>query len=102
MTVSVGGDDGKPRPALVIQSDLCADLPSVVVCPLATTLRRDADLFRIDVTPSALNGLHQPLQLAGDKITVVPLSTIGVVMGKAEDALLLRVGRALALFQGIA
>ena len=45
VTVATSGDYGKPRPALVVQSDLFAELPSVVICPLTTTLRDDADLI---------------------------------------------------------
>jgi mRNA interferase MazF len=101
VTVSVAGDYGKPRPALVVQSDLFAELPSVVICPLTTTLRTDADQFRLEVEPSSQNGLRQLSQIAVDKITVVPAFKIGEVIGRADDALLLRVNRALALFLSI-
>jgi mRNA interferase MazF len=101
VTVAAPGDHGKPRPALVVQSDLFAELPSVVICPLTTTIRTDADLFRLDVEPSPHNGLRQPSQIAIDKITVIPADKFGAVIGRADDALLLRVNRALALFLGI-
>ncbi len=101
VTVATPGDYGKPRPALIVQSDLFADLPSVVICPLTSTIRTDADQFRIDVAPSAQNGLRELSQIAIDKITVVPGLKIGGVIGVAEDALLLRVNRALALFLSI-
>ena len=101
VTVATAGDYGKPRPALVVQSDLFAELPSVVICPLTTTIRTDADQFRIDVEPSQQNGLRQPSQIAIDKITVAPQGKIGAVIGNADDTLLLRVNRALALFLSI-
>jgi mRNA interferase MazF len=101
VTVSVAGDYGKPRPALVVQSNLFAELPSVVICPLTTLIRTDADQFRLEVEPSVHNGLRQLSQIAIDKITVVPAAKIGEVIGKADDALLLRVNRALALFLSI-
>ena len=101
VVVATSGDYGKPRPALVVQSDLFAELPSVVICPLTTTLRDDADQFRLDVDPSKRNGLREVSQIAIDKITVVPVAKIGDVIGEAGDALLLRVNRALALFLGI-
>lgn len=100
--IAVQGDYGKPRPALVVQSDFFAGLPSVVVCPLTTTLRSDADQFRISVQPSPSNGLRQASQITIDKIVAVPVAKIGTVIGRADDALLLRVNRALALFLGIA
>jgi mRNA interferase MazF len=101
VTVAAPGDYGKPRPALVVQSDLFDELPSVVICPLTTTLRDDADLFRLDVAPSPRNGLREPSQIAIDKITVVPSTKIGAAIGSADDALLLRVNRALAVFLSI-
>ncbi len=101
VTTAAAGDYGKPRPALVVQSDLFAELPSLVICPLTTTIRTDADQFRLDVEPSPQNGLRELSQIAIDKITVVPSAKIGAVIGAAEDALLLRVNRALALFLSI-
>jgi mRNA interferase MazF len=99
--VATAGDYGKPRPALIVQSDLFSELPSVVICPLTTTIRTDADQFRLDVSPSPENGLRDVSQLTIDKITVVPIAKIGKVIGSADDALLLRVNRALALFLSI-
>jgi len=101
VTVATAGDYGKPRPALAVQSDLFAELPSVVICPLTTTIRTDADQFRLDVKPSSGNGLRQLSQVAIDKITVIPLDKIGEVIGNADDTLLLRVNRALAVFLSI-
>jgi mRNA interferase MazF len=101
VVVATSGDYGKPRPALVVQSDLFSELPSAVICPLTTTLRDDADQFRLEVDPSKRNGLREVSQIAIDKITVVPVAKIGGVIGEAGDALLLRVNRALALFLGI-
>jgi mRNA interferase MazF len=101
VTIAVPGDYGKPRPALVVQSDLFAELPSVVICPLTTTIRTDADLFRLEVEPSPRNGLRQLSQIAIDKMTVIPVGKVGAVIGQADDALLLRVNRALTLFLGI-
>ncbi len=101
VTIAVPGDYGKPRPALVVQNDLFAELPSVVVCPLTSMVRSDADLFRLDVEPTPGNGLRQLSQIAVDKITVVPVAKVGDVIGMADDALLLRVNRALALFLSI-
>jgi mRNA interferase MazF len=102
VTVVAPGDYGKPRPALIVQSDLFDGLPSVVICPLTSLIRDDADQFRLDVKPSPQNGLREPSQIAIDKITVVHSAKIGTVIGRADDALMLRVNRALALFLGIA
>lgn len=97
VVVATPGDFGKPRPALVVQSNLFDELSSVVVCPLTSMLRHDADQFRLDVHPSTRNGLREISQIAIDKITTLPAAKIG----EADDTLLLRVNRALALFLGI-
>ena len=101
VTVAAPGDYGKPRPALVVQSDLFSELPSVVICALTTTLRDDAAQLRLDVAPTLQNGLRQPSQIAIDKITIVPATKVGAAIGIADDALILRVNRALALFLSI-
>ena len=99
MVVATSGDYGKPRPVLIVQSELFAELPSVVICPLTTTLRNDADQFRLEAEPSDRNGLREVSQIAIDKITVIPVAKIGSVIGEADDALL---NRPLALFLSIA
>ena len=101
VTVAVPGNYGKPRPALVVQSDLFNELPSVVICPLTTSLREDTPQLRLDVAPTPENGLRETSQIAVDKITVVPAAKIGSAIGTADDALLVRVNRALALFLAI-
>jgi mRNA interferase MazF len=101
VVVATPGGYGKPRPALVVQSVLFNELPSVAVCPLTAMLQDDADQFRLEVHPSTRNGLREVSQIAIDKITALPAAKIGRVIGDADDALLLRVNRALALFLGI-
>jgi mRNA interferase MazF len=100
VVVATTGDYGKPRPALVVQSDLFA-VPSVVICPLTSMLRDDADQFRLEVRPSTRNGLREVSQIAIDKITAIPAAKIGGLIDEADAALLLRVNRALALFLSI-
>jgi len=101
VTVAAPGDFGKPRPALVIQSDLFDALPSVTLCLVTSTLR-DAPIFRITVDPSAANGLQRVSQIQVDKILTVARERIGGVIGRLDDATLLKVNRSLAVFAGIA
>lgn len=91
---------GKPRPALILQADEFADLDSVVVCLISTT-EVDAPIARIDIKPSALNGLTHSCQIMIDKITTVPRSSLGKRIGEVEHETLLAVGRSLALFLAI-
>lgn len=91
---------GKPRPALIVQSDVFAELGSVAVC-LLTSERVDAPLFRLDLETDT-TGLERPCQVMIDKLVTVPRSAIGSRIGALEHDDLLRVDRALALFLGIA
>lgn len=51
------GDYGKPRPAVVVQSDLFNSThASLIVCLLTSELV-DAPLFRLTIPPSPTNGL---------------------------------------------
>jgi mRNA interferase MazF len=96
------GDYGKPRPVLIVQSDLFAALPSFTVCPLTSYLRTDTPLLRLTVEPTPENGLHTTSQIAIDKMTTLPRERISTIIGKASDETMLHVTRALAVFLGIA
>lgn len=101
MAVALPGAYGKPHPALVIQSDLFAEHPSVTILPVAGE-RRATPLFRIDVAPSGANGLRKPSQIMVDKAQTIPREKLGEPFGRLEDDRMLAVTRALALFLGMA
>ncbi len=101
VTVALQGDLGKPRPALVIQSDLFDMHPSIAVLPVTGELR-DALLFRIAVNPNDSNGLAKPSQVMVDKPQSIPRAKIGTVIGHLDDETMLAVNRALAVFLGFA
>jgi mRNA interferase MazF len=92
------GDYGKPRPAVVIQSDLFNEThPSVVICPITSELR-DTPLFRITLEPSAMNGLQRLSQIMVDKPQTVKRTRIGDIIGQLEPEQLQRLNRALIAF----
>ena len=101
VTVATPGDYGKPRPALVIQSDLLEEMPSVTLCLVTSTLR-DAPIFRITVDPSPDNGLRSVSQIQVDKVLTVARERIGGTIGRLDDETMLKVNRSLAVFIGIA
>jgi len=101
VTVVLPGDYGKPRPALVIQSDLFDAHPSVTFLPETNELR-DAPLYRIAVTPSSTNGLHRPSQVRVDKPQTVARTKFGTTIGRLDNEAMLGVNRALAAFLGFA
>lgn len=100
VTVAMPGDYGKPRPALIVQSDRVAAVDSLLVCPF-TTDSQDAPLYRIDVLPNAANGLKRPSQLMVDKIAPAPRHKIGRVLGRVDDDTLDRLSGAIALVTGL-
>ena len=99
--VALQGDYGKPRPALVIQSDLFnATHPGVAIVPVTSELR-DAPIFRIDLEPSAENGLRKRSQAMLDKPFTVAREKIGERIGRLDAATLLRVNRSLMVWLGL-
>lgn len=101
VTVSLSGDYGKPRPALVIQSDLFDEHPSVTVLPITSELR-ETPLFRIKLEPNKENGLQKSSQIMVDKTHTVSREKVGEPFGKLNDDQILSINRALALFLGFA
>ena len=102
VTVAVQGNFGKPRPALVIQSDLFNEShPTVMLCLVSSDLR-EAPLFRLAVGPTKENGLKLDSQIQIDKVMTVLREKVGPSFGRLDDATMLKVNRALALFMGIA
>ena len=77
MTVALPGEFGKPRPAVVVQSDLFAGHTTVTV-------------------------LQAPSCVMVDKTMSVRVNRIGNTIGRLDDADMLRINRAMALFLGIA
>jgi mRNA interferase MazF len=101
VTIVLPGAYGKPRPALVIQSDLFNALGSVTVLPVTRELRT-APLLRIALDPSDANGLLKKSQIMIDKTQTVPREKVGSTIGKVDPETLVTVERALATFLGIA
>lgn len=101
VTIVLPGAFGKPRPALVIQSELFESLGSVTILPVTSELRA-APLLRISVEPSAENGLRKKSQVMIDKIQTVPRDKVGTTIGRLHRDVIVAVDRALAVFLGLA
>ena len=101
VTAALSGDFGKPRPAVVIQSNQLADIDSVLLCPITTTLR-DAPLFRLSVDHNARTGLRRPSQIMIEKITAVRWDRIGSTIGSIDETTLIALDHLLAFVIGIA
>lgn len=100
VTIALQGDYGKPRPALVIQSDLFLEHPSLVILPVTSELR-DTPLFRVTIAPNEINGLSRPSDVMVDKVQTVARDKIGPVFGRLSQEEMLSVNRMLAVFIGV-
>jgi mRNA interferase MazF len=98
--VVLSGAYGKPRPALVIQSDLFAAHPSVTVLPVTSELR-PIETFRIAVEPTERNGLRERSQIMVDKAHTIPRDKACDPFGALESRTMTEVNRALAVFLGL-
>lgn len=101
VTITLQGDYATPRPAVVLQSDLFDEHPSVTVLPVTSVLR-DTPLFRLTVQPDTSNGLQRASQIMVDKAQTVPREKICRTIGRLDDGMLLAVNRAIAVFLGLA
>lgn len=92
---------GKPRPIVIIQDDRFDSTASVTVCAF-TTDPTEAPLLRLVVEPDDINGLRERSSLMVDKITTVPRAKLGQQLGRLGDDDMVRLGRAVMVFFGLA
>ena len=102
VTVAAAGDYGKPRPAVIVQTDAFPEShASVVLCQLTTKLA-DAPDFRVTIEPKPENGLRFRSQVMTDKPVTVRRERIGEKIGRLADQDMARLGIALAFVLGLA
>jgi mRNA interferase MazF len=98
--VALPGDYGKPRQALVVQSDAFSEMESVTVLPLTSELRR-APLVRITVEPLPSNGLERRSQIMVDKAATVASPKVRMRIGRVDPAVMSATDEALGRFLGL-
>ena len=99
VTVAAGGGyAGKPRPAVIMQSDDFSTTASVTVC-LVTADEIDAPLFRLELAPSARTARSWVM---ADKIMTVRRDKVGRRIGSLPAQDMVRLERALLVFLGLA
>ena len=80
-----GAYTGKPRPALVLQSDLFNPThSSITICPITSDCV-DARLFRFTLPPGSRTGLKSVSQVMIDKIVSVPRAAITEEIGECDS-----------------
>ena len=73
---------GKPRPALIVQSDLFnATHSSITICPITSDMV-DAPLFRVNIPPGDRTGLRVASQAMVDKVVSVPRASASKTVGR--------------------
>ena len=102
LTVSLKGLSAKPRPALVLQSDLFAEFSTVVVIPVTSHVDEAFDVCRVLVEPSEMNGLRVRSHIMVDKIRAAERQHLGEPIGLLEHEQFQEVTRKLMLFLGLA
>ena len=99
--VAAPGDYGKPRPAVIVQSDaLPVSHASVIICRLTSGLA-EAD-FRVTIEPVPQNGLRVRSHVMADKPTTIRSDRIGERIGRLAPADMARINTALAFAMGLA
>ena len=84
VTVALQGDFGKPRPAVVVESDVLPPTDHVLVCLGPSHLVADAEPRRVLVMPDAENGLRLPTQFQSDKVSPARRDKCGGVIGRLD------------------
>ena len=90
-----GRDYGKPRPALVIQSDLFNEShSSTVLCPISSELTGLA-LFRVRLPAAAGTGLRAESEVMVDKIAAVDRNRVRQRIGRLSGDQMSKIDTAL-------
>lgn len=94
----IAGDYGKPRPAVIVQSDLYNPThASLVVLPITSHLV-DAPLFRIALNAGKQNGLKQDSQVMVDKITAIKRDRVRQPIGRLSPSIITKIEVSLRQF----
>ncbi|MBV8801565.1 MAG: type II toxin-antitoxin system PemK/MazF family toxin [Gammaproteobacteria bacterium] len=97
----INGDYGKPRPAVIIQSDLFNPThSSFTICPI-TSHCIEAPLFRLSIQPNIENGLNQPSQIMVDKIMTLQKEKIRQKIGSISNEMQTQLLKAIQRWLGI-
>ena len=102
VTVAASGDYGKPRPAVIVQTNaFSAEHASVSVCQMTSDIA-DAPDFRITIEPTEKNGLRTRSQVMADKPVTIRRERIGRKIGSLNEKDVDRLNVALAFVMGLA
>lgn len=102
VTVAGGGPyAGKPRPAVIVQSDNFPETESITIS-LLTGEEADLPLLRLRLEPDSVNNLSRVSWIMIDKIIAVRRRHLGRKSGRLRGGDIVRLDRALMVFLGLA
>ena len=102
VTVAASGDYGKPRPAVIVQTNaLPAAHAFVIVCQMTSDVV-DAPDFRVTIEPTEKNGLRTRSQIMADKPVTIRRERVGRRIGSLDERDIARLNVALAFVVGLA
>jgi mRNA interferase MazF len=102
VVVAAAGDYGKPRPAVIVQTNAFpAEHASVVVCQMTSELVEAPD-FRVTIEPNSSNGLRSKSQVMIDKPVTIRRERIGQRIGRLDAVDIANLNVAIAFVMGLA
>jgi mRNA interferase MazF len=100
--VAAASDYGKPRPAVIVQTDAPPKThTSVVICQMTSEIVEAPD-FRITIDPTEGNGLRVRSQIMADKPVTIRRERIKQTIGRLDDRDIGHLNIALAFVMGLA
>ncbi len=102
VTVAASGDYGKPRPAVIVQTNALPEAhASVIVCQMTSDVVEAPD-FRVTIEPTQKNGLRTRSQIMADKPVTIRRERVGRRIGSLDERDIARLNVALAFVVGLA
>lgn len=101
VTVIADRDFGKPRPAVVIQSDMFSRHSSITVALMSSDLQNEP-LIRVRIEPTEQNGLRRVSEVCVDKVQTLRLGRVGKAIGRLSEQKMAAVDATLVVFLGLA
>ena len=96
----MSGDYGKPRPAVVIQTDRVTITDTILICGISSDLQ-DFSSIRINLPANAETGLERPSQIMVEKIFAAMKVKCKKHIGRIDDGAQAKLNEALFNITGI-
>lgn len=102
VTIALQGDLGKPRPAVVVETDRLKPSTHVLVCPGTSFVRPEIELRRVLVMPDGSNKLRTPTHFQIDRVIGIRRESCGAVIGRLGPEIMAEIDARLMAILGLA